>query len=123
MIVGEVTAFREAVVPLEVRGEDSRSALLDAVLDTGFTGDLTLPQATITALGLPYYTTIETMLGDGSIVLTDVYEATVLWEDNERIIEAHEAETDPLVGMSLLYGFHLGIDVVDGGRVTIEALL
>lgn len=123
MIVGEVTAFREAVVPLGVRGANSRSVRLDAVLDTGFTGELTLPRATIAALALPYYTTIEIMLGDGSIVPADVYEAVVLWDGSERIVEAHEAETDPLVGMSLLYGFHLGIDVVDGGRVTVHSMV
>jgi hypothetical protein len=37
-------------------------------------------------------------------------------------IDINAAETDPLVGMSLLYDYRLQIDVVEGGIVTIQAL-
>ena len=32
------------------------------------------------------------------------------------------SEVDPLIGMSLLYGFRVQIDVVEGGVVAIEAI-
>jgi predicted aspartyl protease len=62
------------------------------------------------------------MLGDGSQVLASVYSGTVTWDGQSTHIEIDEAETDPLVGMSLLYGWELRIQVVDGGSVTVETL-
>jgi hypothetical protein len=38
------------------------------------------------------------------------------------MVEIGAAETDPLVGMGLLYGHEVRIQAVDGGTVTIEAL-
>jgi predicted aspartyl protease len=53
MIIGSVSATKEAVVRLRVRGPAGPGAEVDAVLDTGFTEYLTLPQAIITSLSLP----------------------------------------------------------------------
>jgi hypothetical protein len=38
----------------------------------------------------------------------------------ERVIDVLCSDTQPLVGMSLLKGFRVSIDVVDGGAVRIE---
>jgi predicted aspartyl protease len=62
------------------------------------------------------------MLGDGTRVALNKYEAAVLWDGRERDILVLEAEGGPLVGMSLLAGHCLVVDVVDGGLVNIEAL-
>jgi len=43
MIAGTVSAEREAVIPLIVRGVGAREQAIDVVVDTGFTGSLTLP--------------------------------------------------------------------------------
>jgi hypothetical protein len=34
----------------------------------------------------------------------------------------HEAETIPLVGMSLLQGYELAIEIQSGGKITVRAL-
>ena len=60
-------------------------------------------------------------LADGSTVFLGVYEATVEWDGHLRHIPVH-MEGGALLGMSLLYGSRLVIDVVDGGAVTIDAL-
>jgi hypothetical protein len=39
-----------------------------------------------------------------------------------RDIPINEAETDPLIGISLLYGYDLHIQTVEGGNVTIKLL-
>ena len=54
MIVGVVTASREAVVSLTVRGPRGRAQEVQAVIDTGFDSSLTLPARLITALELPW---------------------------------------------------------------------
>jgi clan AA aspartic protease len=95
---------------------------IDAVVDTGFTGSLTLPVALISMLGFAFRSRQQIMLGDGSLVLADVFVGTVLWDGKPCVIEIDAAETDPLLGMSLLYGSELRVQVVDGGSVTIEAL-
>jgi predicted aspartyl protease len=61
-------------------------------------------------------------LGDGSEVTFEVYAETVIWNGEYRNILVNEAETDPLVGMSLLYGYDLRIRAVEGSSVTIGAI-
>ncbi len=122
MIQGQVTPSREAVVPLVVRGPSGQEVDIEAAIDTGFTEYLTLSLAIITLLGLRFRTTTPVILADGSVILVSVYRATVLWDGHPRLVEVHEAEGGPLVGMSMLYGSRLTIDVLDGGPVTIEAL-
>jgi predicted aspartyl protease len=65
MMVGRVTGTPEAIVPLVIAGPAGNQAKIDAVLDTGFTDFLTLPPATIAALGLTAMDTIECQLADG----------------------------------------------------------
>ena len=122
MIFGNVNANREAIVPLAVLGENQQRQGIRAVIDTGYTGFLTLPSAVITTLGLTWYMQQEGILGDGSLCMFNVYEASVIWDGQVRTIEINESETDPLVGMGLLEGYELKIQAVAGGSVTIAAL-
>ncbi len=46
----------------------------------------------------------------------------LIWDGEYRDIPINEAETDPLVGISLLYGYDLQIQTVEGGSVTIKRL-
>ena len=62
------------------------------------------------------------MLDDGSDSVFDIYETAVTWDGTSRRIAVDEVECDPLVGMSLLYGFELTVQVVDGGQVVIGPL-
>jgi hypothetical protein len=46
----------------------------------------------------------------------------VIWGGQYREIEINAAETEPLIGMSLLRGYRLQVDTVQGGLVTISEL-
>jgi predicted aspartyl protease len=70
MISGMVTAFREAVVPLTLVTASGQSVNIDAVIDTGFTGSLTLPASMIAQLGYSFRSRQTIMLGDGSSALS-----------------------------------------------------
>ncbi len=122
MITGHVTAYREAIISLKVRGPEDRECAIDAVVDTGFNGFLTLPASLTQELGLVWRRRGRAMLADGRDSLFDIYEATVTWNSRPRRIAVDEADCDPLVGMSLLYGCELTVQVVDGGRVVIRPL-
>lgn len=52
----------------------------------------------------------------------DVYEATVLSDGQPNTIPVDEANSQPLIGMSLMYGYELNIQTVDGGPVTLKRL-
>ena len=122
MITGYVTVYREAVISLSVQGSEGQSREIDAVIDTGFNGFLTLPASLIQELGLVWRRRGRAMLADGSDSLFDIYEAIVTWDDRSRRIAVDEVNSDPLIGMSLLYGYELTVQVIDGGRVVINPL-
>ena len=122
MINGRVTVYREAVISLSVKGPEDQYTEIDAVIDTGFNGFLTLPASLIQELGLVWCRRGRAMLADGSESLFDIYEATITWDGRPRRIAVDEVNCDPLIGMSLLYGYELTVQVVDGGRVVINPL-
>ncbi len=121
MIEGFVNANLEAVVTLPLQGPAGQTREVDAVIDTGFNGYLTLPPTLAADLGLPVVGDGEAVLADGSEAAFDVYGVTVLWDDESRHIETGAVGVDPLVGMALLRSHNLNIDVEDGGRVVIQA--
>ena len=122
MMHGVVNLSCEATISLVVSNASRQTRLIDAVIDTGYTGYLSLPREIIVALNLPWTGIDRGTLGDGSEVTFEVYAATVIWDGQYRNIPVTEAETDPLVGMSLLYGYDLQIRAVEGGNVTIKAI-
>ncbi len=121
MIEGFVNSNLEAVVTLPLQGPAGRTLEVDAVIDTGFNGYLTLPPMLVADLGLPVVGDGEAVLADGSETAFDVYGVTVLWNGQSRYVETGAVGVDPLVGMSLLDSHNLSIDVRKGGRVAIQA--
>ncbi|MGL5036010.1 MAG: clan AA aspartic protease [Microcystaceae cyanobacterium] len=122
MIIGRVNSRREAIIQFAVLGENNQKQGIKAIIDTGYTGFLTLPSAIITTLGLTWYMQEEGVLGDGSLCMFNVFEASVIWDGQIKSIEINESETEPLVGMGLLEGYELNIQGFAGGLVTIKAL-
>ena len=121
MILGVVNAAYEPVVTLALQGPSGRTREIEAVVDTGFTGFLTVTPALVTELGLEFRNIGRATLADGSEVDFPSYGIDVLWDGQRRHIEAGAADTTPLVGMRLLDGHSLYMEVEDGGRVVIQA--
>jgi clan AA aspartic protease len=122
MMQGIVDQNCEATIRLVVGNADSQRQMIDAVIDTGFTGFLTLPFSVLADLNLRAYRREEGILGDGSTCIFDVYRGLVIWDGELRRIDINESDTEPLVGMSLLYGYRMQLDAIEGGVVTIQAL-
>jgi clan AA aspartic protease len=122
MIAGVVNANLEAIIRVAVRDASRASHDIDALVDTGFNGSLTLPQRLIEALGLQWYTRATITLANGAEEEVDVYAATVIWNGVPRRILVEATDTEPLLGMRLLLRHSLRIEVVDGGNVLIEAM-
>jgi clan AA aspartic protease len=122
MISGVVTASRQAVIRLSAYGPGGAAVEVEAVIDTGFNGELTMPSAFVTALDLTWQRRGRALLADGSESLFDSYDATVVWDGTMRQVTVDVAETEPLVGMTLLDGYEVTIQALVGGVVTLTAL-
>lgn len=122
MISGVVNADREAVIRLTVGGPSGQQQEIEAIIDTGFTGYLTLPPPFVRTLGLSWLCRQPGILADGRVEFFDVYVGTVMWDGQPRTMEMEAADTEPLVGMRLLERYSLRIDVVNSGAVTITSI-
>ena len=121
MIVGIVRG-REALFRLTIRGFRGRQQEIEAVVDSGYTGWLTLPPAVIGALNLRWRTFGRGVLADGSLSTFDVYQANVVWDGRLRRVLVDEFDATPLVGMALLRGYEYKMQVRARGKVTIKRL-
>lgn len=122
MIMGQVAASREAIIPVSLLGTNGQVEMTDALIDTGFTGFVTLPLQRLAQLGFAYEGIIDARLGDGWEVELDMFVGTVFWDGQAREVLILAAEGKALVGMALLAGYRVTLDVADNGRVTIEQL-
>lgn len=122
MITGKVNRGGDAVIQLRVQGPEGPPHEITAIVDTGFNGWLTLPKDLITSLRLPFRGSGRATLADGREILFDTFEGTVFWDGRPRQVSIQASDSDPLVGMGLLYGYELNIHVVEGGDVVIRNL-
>jgi clan AA aspartic protease len=122
MMQGVVNLRCEATLTVVVGNSNRKLEAFNTVIDTGFSGFLSLPSSMIASLSLPWSASDIVTLGDGSETLFDLYTAIVIWDGQYREIYIAESETEPLLGMALLYGYRLQVDAVEGGLVKVEAL-
>ena len=122
MIQGTVNRYHEAIVSLPVYHNNGSLYQLEFVIDTGFSEYLTLPVELIIGLELrrSRYTTLT--LADNRRVVVPTYKILVEWDGVQRLVEVAELEGVALIGMQMMRGYHLGMDVVEGGAVTITAM-
>ena len=121
MITGTVL-HRRILVNLTMRGPAAREAEIEFVLDTGFTGVLTMMPTICKALGLHYICPQTAQLADGSSVILEVYQAALFWNGEEHNVEILAIEGAPLIGMTLLEDSDVHFQGKKGGIVRIEAL-
>ena len=121
MIIGRITNNQEAIIELEIVGLNQREKI-EVVIDTGFDGHLTLPGDLINRIGLRRAGRRYAILGDGNIVALELYRAKVLRHGEEREVPVLRTDGGPLVGMALLNGNRVILDVVTDGDVKIDIL-
>ena len=122
MIEGAVNENLEATIRLALLGADRKVREVEAIIDTGFTGYLTLPTALIRLLNLSWKGRGQALIADGSLHVFDEYIGQVLWNGQDRPVEVAAADITPLVGMGLLMRHSLRVEVVARGEVRIEPL-
>lgn len=121
-MIGSVNDVLEATLRVTVEDIGGHTREIDALVDTGFNGFLTLPSELIATLGLPWLFRQQGQLADGSIETFDVHQARIIWDNAPLPIEVEAVNAAPLVGMAVLDGYSLRVDVTKGGSVTITPL-
>jgi clan AA aspartic protease len=119
---GQVNQNREAILKLVIIGNENYKLAIDAVIDTGFNGDLILPPEAISELGLKLQGYQKAVLGDGTISQFQVYAATVIWDGSRKLVEVNAATSGVLIGMGLLEGYKLEVNTIPNGIVTITSI-
>jgi clan AA aspartic protease len=119
MITGTVTSALEAIVRLHVEDANGQTQAIDFKIDTAFTGFVSLPVAMVTVLGLPRVTQEYVMIADGAVKSVPVHNGVVIWDGRPRSVDFHAMGQERLIGMAMLAGHDLTINVRDGGGVTI----
>ena len=122
MLTSTVSDELQAWVPVEVLDPNGQPRPIEVVLDTGFNGELALPATIIRQLGLLEDIRRPAVTATGDRVSLMTYYVTVLWHGQSRLVQVVEADGEPLLGMELLLGSRLTLEVRDGGAVTIDAL-
>jgi predicted aspartyl protease len=122
MITGKVQRDMGRI-PLCVQGPRGRKRSIYAVIDTGYTGVLTLCASDVAELGLRFRSMSRATLPDGSKCLFAVFDGAKLsWDGTLRSVVVDQLEGDPLVGMRLMKGHELRIQVRPGGKLAIQPL-
>lgn len=122
MISGSVDGAGKVWVSLVVEGRTGNQTSVDAAIDTGFNGFLTLPPEVIGLLDLAPRVPTMVTLGTGIRRRLNTWDAQVQWHEDRKEVQVLQAEGIPLIGMSLLEGSRLTVDVEVGGQVFIEEL-
>ena len=114
--------YLEPRIEIGIAGSNGIFRTLSVVVDTGFTGWVTLPPDLIHELGLQYQGERYIVLADGRESLVELYSALIAWYGQILPRLVHQSDSVPLIGMYLMTGYHLAVDVREGGDVTITEL-
>ena len=118
---GHVDDYGRAIITFPIRPSDIAAAReRSAWIDTGFNGELVLPQERIDDLELPPSGTLKAVLADGTEVALQRYTCQIdrFGEQREIEVVANHGEY-PLLGVGLLVSRDLQISY-RSGKVTIE---
>jgi clan AA aspartic protease len=106
LIIGTVTDERVPMIELELAGNK-----WNAVIDTGFNGDLELPLELLGQLHCTFAGRIKSYLAGGLVIKEDVYDVEFPF-DGERVLATatFSPGNEILIGTRLLKSYRLEID-------------
>lgn len=110
-MIGRVDEEGRALVTIRMGiTENALVHEVDVWVDTGFNGDLVLPNMYIDSLNLPHVGTAKAVLADGSEVSLKVHVCLIEWhgEIRELNVVANDGN-NPLLGVGLLIGRDLRV--------------
>lgn len=94
---------------------------VEALLDSGFNGAVSLPLAEVDKLGLPLVTERAVTLADGSDVNVKVHSGFVCFAGRRYRCAVLATGDVPTVGMHLLQGMRVCFEAFEGGAIEVES--
>ena len=125
MKIGEITGQIDGLSPrvaITVTGNGDSPKSYSALLDTGFDGALSIGLADASELGLRFIRDQVVVLADGSEKVSSLFAGKVYFAGDWREVPVNATGDDATIGMQLLYGASIRVDVVLNGDVHYELL-
>ena len=119
---GRVRRFGDHLIGscvIHLVGNNGVPGRVEAMVDSGFAGHLSLKPKQVDELQLRRIRTERVFLADGRTVNCDMYRVQVFWQDDLRTVEVASLNGHPLIGMGLLQGSELRMMVKDGGVIEV----
>ena len=117
-MTGRVRALH-ALLPVTFQSTNLPDVSAEFVIDSGFTGQLSLAPADVATLGLTYEYPTFAQLADGTSIVVAVHVATILWIGTPRRVRVLATGERPLLGTALLADCDLFVQFREGGMVTV----
>lgn len=95
---------------------------IEAAIDTGFTDNLLLPNTILEAIGAERLQDTQVILANGAEDVMGVYAVEIEWFGAWYGLRVFAADADALIGVGLLKGCELRIEIVPGGSVEVTPL-
>ncbi len=115
MISGQVSIRRdasqlEARITIDIAGDDRIFRSVEVLIDTGFTGALSLPESAAHELGLSSARAERVTLADGRSIRANVHAGRILWHGQPLDVRVQTLGSYPMIGTALLANCRLTID-------------
>lgn len=108
MIRGKISDQGLPIIDIPLRG-----SRWDAIIDTGFNGDLELPAALSLSLSMTYLGSVDVQLGGGQSIEEEIYLIDFPFDGEIVAAEVTFSVTDEiLIGTQMFRSFRLEIDFV-----------
>lgn len=122
MMTGQVVALN-ALLSIVFQLPGHPEIAIDFVIDTGFTGYLTLPLRAVEALRLPYIESIPATLATDEEVELPVHAASIVWEGEAMDVRVLATGKRPLLGTALLRACELNVLFIENESVRVQTVL
>lgn len=118
---GLVNVNYEAVLRLAIASQ-GQTHHIDAAINTGYRGFLSLPPHIVNHLALPYLGETQDIFSHDAQFSAPTYQAKILWDSRYREVPVHQINTSPFVGISLLKGYNLQLQIIENGIVFLNTI-
>ncbi len=117
MIAGHIDEDWQAILPLIVQHRDPNepAATIHFLIDTGFTGYLSLTRTWVHKLGLRVIDIQRGMTADGRVGYFETVDVWIIWHNELRVIRAQVLD-EPLIGTRLLRSHQASLQWVAGAQ-------
>ena len=120
MIRGAFNERFQPIIAVEIADGDGEYHPVEALMDTGFSGQLTLPPDEVARLGLTYVDRTPLTLAGDQQLHASVHEGLVRWLGQPVRAYVIAMDGPPLLGMSMLENCEVTFRAQTGGEILIE---